>query len=155
MTSALEKIDATTVKLTVNLTQEDLAPSMEHAYEHVGKQVQIPGFRKGKVPAKVLEQRVGKGAIIEHAVNDGLPGWYAAAVEEQGVRPFGQPEVNITKIPGSVEGDDDIEFEALLRLTFKPLMHLDVLPGAESVISLLLGLVREVFQKVAHHLATR
>ncbi|SEJ52869.1 trigger factor [Demequina mangrovi] len=116
MTSALEKIDATTVKLTVSLSEADLAPSMEHAYEHVGKQVQIPGFRKGKVPAKVLEQRVGKGAIIEHAVNEGLPGWYTEAVRESGIRPFGQPEVEVTKIPGVVEGDEGLEFTAVVEI---------------------------------------
>ncbi|WP_062318200.1 trigger factor [Demequina maris] len=116
MTSALEKIDATTVKLTVNLTEADLADSMKHAYEHVGKQVQIPGFRKGKVPAKVLEQRVGKGAIIEHAVNDGLPGWYSEAVRETGIRPFGQPEVEVTKVPGIVEGDEGLEFTAVVEV---------------------------------------
>ncbi|WP_082092355.1 trigger factor [Demequina pelophila] len=116
MTSALEKIDATTVKLTVSLTEADLADSMKHAYEHVGKQVQIPGFRKGKVPAKVLEQRVGKGAIIEHAINDGLAGWYSEAVREQDIRPFGQPEVEVTKVPGSVEGDEGAEFVATVEV---------------------------------------
>ncbi|WP_062287622.1 trigger factor [Demequina phytophila] len=116
MTSALEKIDATTVKLTVNLTEADLADTMKHAYEHVGKQVQIPGFRKGKVPAKVLEQRVGKGAIIEHAVNDGLPGWYTEAVKETGIRPFGQPEVEVTKVPGVVDGDEGLEFTAVVEV---------------------------------------
>lgn len=116
MTSALETIDATTVKLTVNLTEEDLAPMLEHAYQHVGEQVQIPGFRKGKVPAKILEQRVGKGAIVEHAVNDGLAQWYAAAVEEQDIRPYGQPEIEVTKIPGSVEGDEGLEFVATVEV---------------------------------------
>ncbi len=116
MTSALETIDATTVKLTVNLTEEDLKPAMDHAYEHIGEQVQIPGFRKGKVPPKILEQRVGKGAVIEHAVNDGMPGWYAAAVDEQGIRPFGQPEVEITKIPGAEEGDNGLEFTAVVEI---------------------------------------
>jgi len=116
VTSALETIDATTVKLTVNLTEEDLAPMLEHAYQHVGEQVQIPGFRKGKVPAKILEQRVGKGAIVEHAVNDGLAQWYAAAVEEQDIRPYGQPEIEVTKIPGSVEGDEGLEFVATVEV---------------------------------------
>ena len=116
MTSALEKIDATTVKLTVNLTEEDLKPSLDHAYQHIGEQVQIPGFRKGKVPPRILEQRVGKGAVIEHAVNDGLPGWYSAAVEEQEIRPFGQPEVEIVKIPGSEEGFEGLEFTATVEV---------------------------------------
>ncbi|GIG53385.1 trigger factor [Demequina activiva] len=116
MTSALEKIDATTVKLTVTLTEEDLKPSMDHAYQHIGEQVQIPGFRKGKVPPRILEQRVGKGAVIEHAVNDGLPGWYSAAVDEQEIRPFGQPEVEVVKIPGSEEGFEGLEFTAVVEI---------------------------------------
>ncbi|MDE0573500.1 trigger factor [Demequina sp. B12] len=116
MTSALEKIDATTVKLTVTLTEEDLKPSMDHAYQHIGEQVQIPGFRKGKVPPRILEQRVGKGAVIEHAVNEGLPGWYSDAVKEQGIRPFGQPEVEVVKIPGSEEGFEGLEFTAEVEI---------------------------------------
>ncbi|WP_084102870.1 trigger factor [Demequina sp. NBRC 110051] len=128
MTSALEKIDATTVKLTVTLTEEDLKPSMDHAYAHIGEEVQIPGFRKGKVPPRILETRVGKGAIIEHAVNDGLPGWYSEAVEEQGIRPFGQPEVEVVKIPGSEEGFEGLEFTAEVEI--RPEVEL---PKAEDI----------------------
>ena len=116
MTSALEKIDDITVKLTVSLSEEDIKPAFDHAYEHIGSQVQIPGFRKGKVPAKILEQRVGKAAVIEHAVNDGVPEWYAAAVEEQGVRPYGQPEIEIVKLPGSEEGYTGVEFVATVEV---------------------------------------
>jgi trigger factor len=68
------------------------------------------------VPPKILEQRVGKGAIIEHAVNDGLPGWYSEAVQEQGIRPYGQPEVEVVKIPGSDAGDEGIEFTATVEV---------------------------------------
>jgi len=128
VTSALEKIDATTVKLTITLTEEDIAPVMKHAYEHVGSQVQIPGFRKGKVPPRILEQRVGKGAIIEHAVNDGLPAWYSEAVQEQGLRPYGQPEVEVVKIPGSSEGDEGLEFTATVEV--RPEV---TLPAADSL----------------------
>jgi trigger factor len=128
VTSALEQIDETTVKLTINVTEEDLAPVMAHAYEHVGESVNIPGFRKGKVPPKILEQRVGKGAIIEHAVNDGLAGWYAGAVEEQGIRPFGQPEIEVTKVPGATEGDDTLEFVATVEI--RPSVKL---PAAKSL----------------------
>ena len=114
MTSTLEKIDDTTVKLTVTLTEADIAPMMAHAYEHVGSQVQIPGFRKGKVPPRILEQRVGKGAIIEHAVNDGLPTWYSEAVQEQGIRPYGQPDVEVLSIPGV--DDEGLEFVATVEV---------------------------------------
>lgn len=116
MTSTLEKIDDTTVKLTVTLTEEEIKPALDHAYAHIGEQVQIPGFRKGKVPARVLEQRVGKGAVLEHAVNEGMPGWYAEAVEANDVRPFGQPEIEVTKLPGVVEGDEGLEFTATVEV---------------------------------------
>lgn len=128
MTSSLEKIDATTVKLTVTLSKEEIQPMLDHAYEHIGQQVQVPGFRKGKVPPKILEQRVGKAAVIEHAVNDGVPQWYAAAVEEQGIRPFGQPEVELTKIPGSEEGFEGVEFTAEVEI--RPEVKL---PAAEDL----------------------
>jgi len=116
VTSALEKIDATTVKITVTLTEEEIKPALDHAYKHIGSTVTIPGFRKGKVPARILEQRVGKGAVIEHAINDGVPGWYGEAVEELELRPYGQPEIEVTKIPGSNEGDEGIEFVAIVEV---------------------------------------
>ncbi len=71
MKSAVETLDATTVKLTVEVSDEELKPSIDHAYQHIGSQVQIPGFRKGKVPPRIIDQRVGRAAVIEHAVNDG------------------------------------------------------------------------------------
>ena len=85
MTSAVETIDPTTVKITVTITEAEMAPMIKHAYEHLGESVTIPGFRKGKVPAKVLEQRIGRGNAIEHAINDGLAEWYGAAAREAGV----------------------------------------------------------------------
>jgi trigger factor len=116
VTSALEQIDATTVKITVTLTEEEIKPAFDHAYEHIGSTVTIPGFRKGKVPARILEQRVGKGAVIEHAINEGVPGWYGDAVTELELRPYGQPEIEVTKIPGSEEGDEGVEFVATVEV---------------------------------------
>ena len=116
MTSALEKIDATTVKITVTLSAEDIQPALDHAYEHMGASVTIPGFRKGKVPAKILEQRLGKGAVIEHAINESVPQWYGEAVDELDVRPYGQPAIEVTKIPGFEEGFEGIEFTATVEV---------------------------------------
>jgi len=116
VTSVLEKIDSTTVKLTVNLTAEEFAPSLAHAYQHIGESVSIPGFRKGKVPTKLLEQRIGKGPAIEHAVNESIPEWYAQAVEEHGVRPYGPPQVELTKLPGQHPGDEGVSFEATIEV---------------------------------------
>ena len=129
MKSAVETLDATTVKLTVEVSGDELKPSIDHAYEHIGSQVQIPGFRKGKVPPRILDQRVGRAAVIEHAVNDGLPGFYGQAVNEAGLRPLGQPDIEVTEVPAltdptagltftaQVEVRPDVELPALDSLT--------------------------------------
>ena len=70
----VEKLSPTRVKLTISVTPEELKPSITHAYEHIAEQVHIPGFRKGKVPPPIIDQRVGSGAVLEHAVNEGLDG---------------------------------------------------------------------------------
>ncbi len=112
MTSAVETLDATSVKITVTLTEDELAPLIKHAYEHLGETVTVPGFRKGKVPAKVLEQRIGRGAAIEHAVNENLPEWYGTAIDEHSVKPLGRPEIDLVRVPGQVPGDEGLEFTA-------------------------------------------
>ena len=110
MTSAVETIDPTSVKITVTIAEDELAPMIKHAYEHLGESLNVPGFRKGKVPAKVLEQRIGRDAALEHAVNDGLPEWYGAVVKEHDLSPIGQPAVEIIRLPGQVAGDESLEF---------------------------------------------
>ena len=125
MTSAVETIDATTVKVTVNLTEEDLAPGIRHAYEHLGKRIAIPGFRKGKVPLPVLAQHISKGDVLDHAINEGLAEWYATAVEENDLRPIGKPEIDILKVPGQVEGDEGFSFAATVEV--RPILALPAL----------------------------
>jgi len=128
VTSTVETIDATTIKLTVTLTEEDLAPHIIHAFEHLGQNANIDGFRKGKVPQKVLEQRIGKNAAIEHAINDGLARWYADAVEEHDLRPIGRPQIEVLKIPGQVENDDGFAFTAEVEV--RPTLEF---PALESI----------------------
>lgn len=116
MKSAVETLDATTVKLTVEVSGEELKPSIEHAYQHIGAEVQIPGFRKGKVPPRILDQRIGRAAIIEHAVNDGLPQFYGQAVAEAGVRPLGQPDIEVTELPALTQPDGGMTFTAQVEV---------------------------------------
>ncbi len=112
MKSAVETLDATTVKLTVEVSYDELKPSIEHAYEHIGSEVSIPGFRKGKVPPRILEQRVGRPSIIEHAVNDGLPTFYRDAITEAKLRPLGQPDIEVTEIPALTGTEGGLTFTA-------------------------------------------
>ena len=96
MKSAVETLNPTRVKLTVEVPFDELKPSLDRAYKTIGSQVQVPGFRKGHVPPRIIDQRVGRGAVLEEAVNDALPHFYAQAVEEGDLRPLGQPKVDVT-----------------------------------------------------------
>ena len=99
MKSALETLSPTRVKLTIEVSAEEFQPSLEQAYKTIGSQIQVPGFRRGKIPARIIDQRLGKGAVLQEAVNDALPTFYGQALEEHSVRPLGQPEVDVTEVP--------------------------------------------------------
>ncbi|NUU06649.1 trigger factor [Leifsonia sp. C5G2] len=108
MKTTVEKLSPTRTKLTISVTPEELKPSITHAYEHIAEQVTIPGFRKGKVPPPIIDQRVGKAAVLEHAVNEGLDGFYRRAIEENDVRPLGRPEADITEWPNEKDFSGDL-----------------------------------------------
>ncbi len=127
MKSAVETLEPTKVKLTVEVTYDELRPSIAHAYEHIAEQVTVPGFRKGKVPPRIIDQRVGRPAVIEHAVNEGLGGFYAEAVRENKLRPMGQPEVEVTKVPGLVAGEEEGELHFSAEVEVRPEITLPTL----------------------------
>ncbi|MEP6799202.1 MAG: trigger factor, partial [Lapillicoccus sp.] len=108
MKSALETLNPTRVKLTVEVPFEELKPSLDAAYKTIGAQVQVPGFRKGKVPARIIDQRVGRGAVLQEAVNEALPKFYGQAIDENNIRPLGQPDVDVTEVPA--EAGQDLKF---------------------------------------------
>ena len=108
MKSAVETLNPTRVKLSVEVPFEELKPSLDAAYKTIGSQIQVPGFRKGKVPSRIIDQRVGRGAVLQEAVNDALPQFYGQAVEENKVRPIGQPDVDVTDVPA--EDGQDLKF---------------------------------------------
>src|SRR5699024_2997843 len=110
--SAVENIDQTRVKLTVEVPLSELQPSMDRAYKAVAEQVNIPGFRKGKVPPRIIDQRVGKAVVVEQAVNEALPGLYREAVVGEDLKPIGQPSVEVTGLPGLGGDSDDLVFTA-------------------------------------------
>ncbi|WP_423461765.1 trigger factor [Promicromonospora sp. MS192] len=111
MKSAVETLEPTKVKLTVEVDYDELKPSIDHAYEHIAEQVNVPGFRKGKVPPRIIDQRVGWAAVIEHAVNDGLSGFYQQALGETELRPLAQPQVDVAEIPAKA-GEGQLKFTA-------------------------------------------
>ncbi|MCK3769067.1 trigger factor [Microbacterium aerolatum] len=115
--STVEKLTPTRAKLTITVTPDDLKPSITHAYEHIAQDVQIPGFRKGKVPAPIIDQRIGRGAVIEHAVNEGLDKFFREAAGEHSLRIVGRPSADITQWPNEKDfsGDLIVEVEVDVR----------------------------------------
>ncbi len=108
MKSDVETLSPTRVKLTVEVPYEELQPSFDAAAQRIAKQVSIPGFRKGKVPARVIEQRFGRAAILEEAVNDALPKAYESALTEHGIVPLSRPEIDL----GELEDGQALTFSA-------------------------------------------
>ena len=110
MPSTVEKLGPSRVKLTIEIPFADLKPHLDKAYKDIAAQVNIPGFRKGKVPAAIIDQRFGRGSVLQEAINAALPDAYAAAVAENDLVPLGQPEVDVTKL----EDNELVEFTAEL-----------------------------------------
>ncbi|MDU3821262.1 MAG: trigger factor [Cutibacterium granulosum] len=108
MPSTLEKLSTNRVKLTIEMPFDELKPSLDKAYKDIAAQVNVPGFRKGKVPAPIIDQRFGRGAVLQEAINDALPSAYGKAIEENTVVPLGQPDIEVTKL----EDGEVVEFTA-------------------------------------------
>ena len=97
MKSALETLSPTRIKLTVEVPFDELKPSLDVAYKKIGQQVRLKGFRPGKVPPRMIDQYVGRSAVLEEAVNDALPRLYGDAVRENEVDILGHPEIEVTQ----------------------------------------------------------
>lgn len=108
MSSTVEKLSPSRVKLTVTITAEELKPHLEAAYREIAQQVNLPGFRPGKVPPAIINQRFGKGIVLQEALNAALPEIYNNAIAESGEVPLGDPEINFEE----VKPDTDVVFTA-------------------------------------------
>ncbi|MBK9158060.1 MAG: trigger factor [Propionibacteriaceae bacterium] len=108
MPSNVEQLSPSRVKFTVEIPFSDLKSHLDKAYQTIAQQVNIPGFRRGKVPASVIDQRYGRGAVLQEAINAALPTAYNAAVQEAKVYPLADPEIEVTKL----EDGQLVEFTA-------------------------------------------
>lgn len=107
-TTTKEVLNPTRVKLTITVSPDELKPSLDHAYQHIAEQMSIPGFRKGKVPAPIIDQRVGKGEVLNHAVGESLDRFFQLAVVEQEVRTLGRPEADVSQWPSDKDFSGDL-----------------------------------------------
>ena len=99
MKTTVENLDPSRIKLTVEVPYEELKPSLDAAYKEIGSQIQVPGFRRGHVPNRVIDQRVGRGTVIQEAVNNKLSDFYRDAITEAERVPMLQPEVDVVELP--------------------------------------------------------
>jgi trigger factor len=95
--SSVEQLSPTRVRISVEVPFTELEPDFKRAYKELAKQVRLPGFRPGKAPARLLEARFGREAMLDQVVNEALPSRYGQAVAESEVQPLGQPDIEVTK----------------------------------------------------------
>ena len=132
MKSTVEKLSPTRAKVTISVTPEELKPSITHAYGHIAEDINIPGFRKGKVPPAIIDQRVGKSAVLEHAVNESLDGFYRKAVDEHKLRPLGRPEADIVEWPSDQDFSGDLQLA--IEVDVRPEIDLPAYEGLELTV---------------------
>jgi trigger factor len=126
--STVENLGPTRVKLDVEVPFDELKPSLDAAYKKIGSQVRIPGFRPGKVPSRIIDQRIGRAAVLEEAINAALPKAYGDAVRETGVRALGQPDIEVTKL------DDGETLSFTAEVDVRPEITLPSLEGIEVAV---------------------
>ena len=126
MKSTVEPVSPTKVRLVVEVPFEELKPSLDAAYKSIAQQIVVPGFRKGKVPPAVIDQRVGRGPVLEEAINDALPKLYTRAVQDNKVKAIGQPEVDVTEF----NDKESLQFTADVEV--RPDLTLPDLEGIEA-----------------------
>ena len=118
MKTAVEKLNPTLAKIQVEVPFEEFKPYLTSTYKELAHQIQLPGFRKGKVPAALIDQRVGYDFVVENALNEALNGFYQQALAENELTPLAQPEVEILSKPESDSRESDVK--VALEVTIRP-----------------------------------
>ena len=117
MKSAVEKLNPTEAKITSDIAYADLKPFVQETHKELANQIQIPGFRKGKTPSKLIDQRVGFDFVVENALNEGLNNFYQQALSENELTPLSQPQVEVLSKPeeNDREADTKVEISVAIR----------------------------------------
>jgi trigger factor len=119
-------LSPTRAKLTVEVPFEELGPSLDAAYKQIAQQINVPGFRRGKVPPLVIDRQVGRGAVLDQAINEVVPQKYVEALQANSLQPLAQPEIEVTKF----EDHETLEFTA--EVDVRPEITLPSYDGIEA-----------------------
>jgi len=124
--SAVETLSPTRAKLTVEVPFEELKPSLDKAYQTIAQQINVPGFRRGKVPPMVIDRQVGRGAVLEQAINEVVPQKYVEALQSHDLQPLAQPEIEVTRM------DDNETLEFTAEVDVRPEISVPDYSGLEA-----------------------
>ena len=133
MKISVRNLEPTKVKLTITVDPEEFNPYLDAARKEIAKQVNVPGFRKGHVPGKIIDQRIGFAAVAGEAVNDAVPELYSKALDEKKIRPMAQPEFDVQDVPQSANDETKLKFTATVER--RPDIELPEIDGLEIAIS--------------------
>ena len=133
MKISVRNLEPTKAKLTVTVEPEELNPYLDAARKEIAKQVNVPGFRKGHVPGKIIDQRIGFAAVAGEAVNDAVPELYSKALDEKKIRPMAQPEFDVQDVPQAANDDTKLKFTATVER--RPDIELPEIDGLEIAIA--------------------
>jgi trigger factor len=124
--SVIEKLSPTRVKLSIEVSFDELSPHIDGAYKTLSARINIPGFRKGKVPSAMIDQRVGRGAVLDEAINAALPTFYSQAAKENDVLVIGRPNVDITELKDKEKLAFTVEVDVRPELTLPNFSEIEI-----------------------------
>jgi len=101
--TSVTELPESRVRIDVGVEPDAVEKRVERAARGLGAEMRLPGFRKGKVPAQLVLQRVGREAVLDQALRDSLPEWYERALLEAGVAAVGDPKLSVESLPGPGE----------------------------------------------------
>ncbi|BDR53123.1 trigger factor [Bombiscardovia nodaiensis] len=129
MKISVRNLEPTKVRLTITVEKDEFDPYLDAARKEIGKQVNVPGFRKGHVPGRIIDQRIGFASVAGEAVNSGVPELYSKALSEKELHAMAQPEIDVKEVPESANDDTKLKFTAEVEI--RPQFELPELEGME------------------------
>ncbi|TCD54816.1 trigger factor [Alloscardovia theropitheci] len=127
MKISVRNLEPTKVRLTITVDQEELNPHLDEARKSIANQINVPGFRKGHIPGKIVDQRVGYAAVVGEAINEAVPQFYNDAIEEKNLRPMDQPTLDLKDVPQAK--DDGVKLKFTAEVEVRPQFELPALDG--------------------------
>ncbi|NHU84228.1 trigger factor [Kocuria sp. JC486] len=127
MQSTVENVSPTQAKIDLEIPFEDLKPFVDRTFKSLANQIQVPGFRAGKVPAKLIEQRVGYDFVVENALNEAMDTFFQQALAEHDLTPIAQPKLEVSQQPSAE--DREAATKAFIEVTVRPEIELPEYKG--------------------------